>query len=174
MTKENSKPTKSNFDLKKVKFDGKKVLVEYDYSHKRQDFNEKWTNGTKIPCVPHPDLIALFNQLREYVLKEFYVEPTVDNLSLVDITTVSLDDRKCVISANFNTLHGGIVNVNTSKIDLDYSETGLEAEIDAIVDAMIDEVFKLLFENKRADPTLFATEPEIGLNNSGSNLMKAV
>lgn len=146
---------KSNFSLKKFKLQDSKVVADYNYLHDDNHGEIREYKGVKIPLQAHPDLVSLYNQLREYVLREFYIEPTSENLTLVDVTSVQIMDRKVLISANFNTLHGEVVNLNTSKIDLDGAESGVESEIDVIVDSVVDEVFKYLFKGKRADPTLF-------------------
>ena len=147
---------KANFELKKFKFTEKNTIAEYLYLHEEK--NEKRNYIVKTPAKAHPDLWSLFNQLREYVCREFYIEPTPENLLQVDVNSISVENRLCVISVTFDTLHGKKVSVSTSKINLDDNETGLEEEIDAIIDAVNDEVFQYLFKDKRADPELFSEE----------------
>lgn len=126
--------------------------------------------GIKIPLQPHHDLTSLFNQLREYVLRDFYIEPSLENLAQITINSISLngEDEKLtvIISSTFETLHSEKTALNTGRILLNDDNTGLEAEINAIVDSIIDETFKYLFKGKRADPTLFEieTENQEGLN----------
>jgi len=159
---------KANFELKKFKLVKGTAVASYKYLHDEKEVHEKRIYDVKIPGKPHIDLVSLYNQLREYVCREFYIEPSAENLTLVDVTSVSIDNRLCVINANFNTLHGGVISLLTSKINLDDNESGLEEEIDAIVDAINDEVFQYLFKDKRADPELFSEvaeeTPESGLN----------
>jgi len=160
---------KMNFTLKKFKIKDGKVITDYKYLHdENPDSEVREYNGVKIPLQPHPDLVSLYNQLREYVLKEFYIEVTDENLMQVNVTSVSVDNRLCVINSEFDTLHGSKVPLNTSKINLDDNESGLESEIDVVLDSIIDEVFQYLFKGKRADPTLFQdeekVEPKSGLN----------
>lgn len=170
---------KVNFTLKKFKIKDGKVITDYKYIHDENPDSEiREYNGVKIPLQPHPDLVSLYNQLREYVLKEFYIEPTDENLMQVVVSSVSVENRFCVINAEFDTLHGKKVNLSTSKINLDENESGLEDEIDVIIDSINDEVFQYLFKGKRADPTLFQevekeTPPASGLN-IDENHLKAV
>lgn len=156
---------KQNFELKKIKIKDGKVIVDYVYKHDENPDSEKRIYpGVKIPLQPHPDLISLFGQLREYVLREFYIEPTTENLAQVKVNSISLsgEDEKLsvVISSNFDTLHAKTVALNTSSILLSGDDTGLEAEIDVIVDSIIDETFNYLFKGKRADPTLFQSQDD--------------
>lgn len=171
---------KENFELKKFKIKDGKAIADYVYKHdENPDSEKRLYPGVKIPLQPHPDLISLFNQLREYVLREFYIEPTTENLAQVKVNSIHLsgEDEKLsvIISSNFDTLHSKKVALNTSSILLSGSDTGLEAEIDAILDSVIDEVFQYLFKGKRADPTLFE-EPikEIGGLNTDEKHLKAV
>lgn len=167
-------PKKSNFTLKKFKLKDNRVIADYNYLHDEQNNEIREYNGVKIPLLAHPDLISLYNQLREYVLREFYIEPNSENLTLVDVTGVQILDRKVLISSNFNTLHGEIVNLNTSKINLDESESGFEAEIDVIIDAIIDEVFQYLFKGKYSNPTLFGDDKEEVKGGLNGQVLKAV
>jgi len=169
---------KTNFTLKKFKIKDGKVVTDYNYLHdENPDSETREYKGVKIPLQPHPDLVSLYNQLREYVLKDFYIESTPENLMQVDVTSVSVDNRLCIINAEFDTLHGSKVNISTSKINLDDNETSLESEIDAVLDSIHDEAFEYLFRGKRADPTLFQDEekeePKSGLN-VDDNHLKAV
>lgn len=156
---------KTNFKLKKFVINDGKTSVDYSYKHDENPDSEiRVYPGVKIPLQPHPDLVSLFNQFREYVLKEFYIDPTVENLAQVTVKSITLsgdgDNTGIIISSVFDTLHGGKVALNTSNIILSGEDTGLEAEIDAILDSIIDEVFQYLFKGKRADPTLFGAETE--------------
>jgi hypothetical protein len=170
---------KANFVLKKFKIKDGKVVTDYNYLHdENPDAEIREYKGVKIPLQPHPDLVSLYNQLREYVLKEFYIDPSAENIMQVEVTSVSIENRLCVISTEFDTLHGKKVPLQTSKINLDDNESGLEDEIDVVLDSIIDEVFSYLFKGKRADPTLFqdsekAPEKVGGLNVDESHL-KAV
>ena len=170
---------KVNFTLKKFKIKDSKVITDYKYLHDENPDSEiREYNGVKIPLQPHPDLVSLYNQLREYVLKEFYIEVTDENLMQVVVSSVSVENRLCVINAEFDTLHGGKVNLSTSKINLDDNESELEDEIDVVLDSIIDEVFQYLFKGKRADPTLFQDDekaPEkVGGLNVDEKHLKAV
>lgn len=163
---------KSNFQLKKFKIKDGKTIADYFYKHDENPDSEKREYpGVKIPLQPHPDLISLFNQLREYVLKDFYIEPTIENLAQVKINSISVsgedENLAVIISSTFETLHSQKVALNTGRIIMSNTDTGLEAEIDVILDSIIDEVFQYLFKGKRADPTLFEQPTE---NNSGLNI----
>lgn len=168
---------KNNFVLKKFKIKNGVVITDYHYTHdENPDLETREYKGVKIPLQPHPDLISLYNQLSEYVLKEFYIDYTNDNLMQLNVTSVSIENRLCVIDAEFDTLHGKKVNISTSKINLDGNVSGLESEIDVVLDSIIDETFKYLFKGKRADPEIFdnvCENGEIGLNLDKSHL-KAV
>lgn len=164
---------KENFELKKFKIKDGRVITDYSYKHDENiDKEKRFYPGVKVPLQPHPDLISLFGQLREYVLRDFYIDPTPENLAQIRINSISLhgeDDKKSVIiSSRFDTLHSKTVALNTGSILLSGTDTGLEAEIDVIIDSIIDESFQYLFKGKRADPTLFEEKEEeniSGLNN---------
>lgn len=151
---------KKNFELKKFKIKNNRVITDYVYLHDENPDSEKREyKGVIIPLLPHPDLTCLFLQLREYLLREFYIEPSVENINQVTITSINLsgEDEKLgvIICGVLESLHGGKLAMNSSRIVFAKDETGLEGEIDVIVDTLVDESFKYLFEGKRADPTLF-------------------
>lgn len=157
---------KGNFELKKLKIKSGKVITDYVYLHDENPDSEKREyKGVVVPLIPHPDLNSLFSQLREYLLKDFYIDATPENIMYLEITSINLsgeeEKRGLIINGVFETLHGGKVALNSSRILLEDNATGLEEEIDVIVDAIIDESFKYLFKGKRADPTLFEPLEEI-------------
>ena len=149
-----------NFELKKFKLKNNRVITDYTYLHDENPDSEKREyKGVMIPLLPHPDLTCLFLQLREYLLREFYIEPTAENINQVTISSINLSGENeslgVIICGVLESLHGGKVPLNSAKIVFSKSDTGLEGEIDVIIDALIDEAFKYLFKGKRADPTLF-------------------
>ena len=151
---------KANFELKKFKIKDGKVISDYTYLHdENPDSEKRLYPGVRIPLQPHQDLTCLFLQLREYLLKEYYIEATPENLCQVTVTSISLsgedENLGVVISGVLESLHGGKIAMNTSRIVFSKDDTGLEGEVDAIIDSVIDEGFKYLFKGKRADPTLF-------------------
>ena len=150
------KAKKENFKLTLFKLKDGKGIANYVYTHDENPEKEsREYSSVKIPLLVHEDLTSLFNQLREYILKEYYIEPTPENLMQVRVNSIKLENRLCTVGCEFDTLHGGTVNLSTSKIMLDENETELESEIDAIVDSIFDEVFEYIFNCKTSAPELF-------------------
>ena len=150
------KAKKENFNLTQFKLKDGKGIINYSYLHDENPHKEiREYNSVKIPLLIHDDLKSLLNQLREYVLKEYYIEPTPENLMQVRVNSIKIENRLCVIGCEFDTLHGGTVNLTTSKIMLDESHTELESEIDAILDSIITEVYDYIFNCKTSAPELF-------------------
>lgn len=166
---------KENFELLKFKIKDGKGVVDYRYNHTENPQKEtRQYNGVKIPLLVHSDLSSLFTQLREYVLKDIYIEPTAENLMQVTVESVSIENKICVISGKLNCLHGGDISIKTSKINLEESFTGLEAEIDVICDSIIDEVFEYVFKCKSSAPELFAEIEETESTETKEKVVKVI
>lgn len=152
-----TKAKKENFELLKFKIKDGKGIVDYRFTHLENPEKEtREYKGVKIPILVHPDLKSLLSQLREYLLKDIYIEPIPENLMQLEINSISIENRICVISGELDCLHGGKIPVKSSKINLDESFTGLEEEIDAIADSIIDEAFEYVFKCKSSAPELFS------------------
>lgn len=151
---------KANFELKKFKVKNGKVVTDYIYRHdENPDAEFREYKGVVIPLQPHPDLLMLFSQLREYLLRDYYIEPSAENLMQVEISSVGLSGSDetygCIINGVLDGLNGGRLALNSSRIVFSKDESGIEQEVEVIIDSIIDESFKYLFKGKRADPTLF-------------------
>jgi len=154
------KVTEQEFNLRTFKIKNGKVEVTYSYSENVNGVIEQKEVSITSKCTPHPDLIALYQQLREYLAKELKIETTPNNLSSIEVTKVTMKDEKVLISGEIETLTGGISAINSSLINLEDGDE-FENELIPIIDCIKDEVYKFLFSYKRAELDLFESPEEI-------------
>lgn len=176
-------PSEKNFNLSKVKLNPNGGL--------QADYQITETVGGELSVTDyhasvtrdiHPDLKALFDDLRPIVGRTFNItsfltllesdemkltEPKKilarnfadELLQKIDVRGVSWsgteDNVGVVITAVFETPNGLKTCINTPRIKLSQISFGFEEELEAIVDQIKGEVYEFLFKGKQAQLSLF-------------------
>ena len=187
MEKELQNPTAKDFNLSKVKLlPNGGIQANYQVSQSINgepsivDRNETCTRDV------HPDLMGLFDDLRNIVGRVFNITSFLtflesDDMKLpeskkamarsfadellrkIDVRGVSWsgtdDNVGVVITAVFETPNGLKTCINTPRIKLAQISFGFEEELESIANAIKTEVYEYLFKGKQAQLSLFG-EPE--------------
>lgn len=153
---------KENFVLKSLSIKDGKCAPSYEYLHAEKEDHSHWVYDAKTKSVPHPDLCLLFDLLKPYLAKDFYIEDDVDTLEMIEVTKVVIvenDSFKGVkILGSISTLHNSRSPLQTGIIKFDSQDTGFEQEIQAIIESIENEAFNFIFKDKNATPNLFSQE----------------
>lgn len=176
-------PTEKNFNLSKVKLDPNGGL-KADYQITTTIDGEPSVIDRTESCTRdvHPDLTALFEDLRNIVGRVFNITSFLtlfesDEMKLpeskqiiarqfadeliekIDVRGVSwsgtADNVGVIITSVFETPNGLKTCINTPRIKLEQISFGFEEELEAIIDSIKAEVYKYLFEGKQAQLSLF-------------------
>lgn len=172
---------KDNFELKRVKFLNNGL--EVDYNDCRLVDGEETKTFHKVKChkYPHRDLVISANKLRSYIvdlmgvmnfrnitylsdlakqdneLSRQFDEYFETLAARVAISEIVYDPEKNTIV--FKYIFAGVdlsrLKMQTSKIMLDGEGLKFEIALQEDFEALKDEIFKYLFENKRAQLELF-------------------
>lgn len=180
-------PTEKDFNLSKVKLLPKGgIQAEYQVTQTVDgetsliDRNETCTRDV------HPDLLGLFEDLRQIVARVFNI---TSFLTLLESDEMKLTDAKKMIARNFadeliskidvrgvswsgtgdglgvvvtsvfETPNGLKTCINTPRIKLAQISFGFEEELEQIVEAVKREVYAYLFKGKQAQLALFGQNP---------------
>lgn len=176
-------PTEKNFNLSKVKLDPNGGL-KADYQITTTIDGEPSVIDRTESCTRdvHPDLTALFEDLRNIVGRVFNITSFLtlfesDEMKLpeskqiiarqfadeliqkIDVRGVSwsgtADNVGVIITSVFETPNGLKTCINTPRIKLEQISFGFEEELESIIDSIKTEVYKYLFEGKQAQLSLF-------------------
>ena len=183
MEKLNLIPTEKNFNLSKVKLDPNGGL-KADYQITTTIDGEPSVIDRTESCTRdvHPDLTALFEDLRNIVGRVFNITSFLtlfesDEMKLpeskqmiarqfadeliqkIDVRGVSwsgtADNVGVIITSVYETPNGLKTCINTPRIKLEQISFGFEEELESIIDSIKTEVYKYLFEGKQAQLSLF-------------------
>jgi hypothetical protein len=149
---------RTQFNFKKVKFDGKSVTVIYNAAGNAEEI----TSVKKT--LPHPDLKASLQALRP-LLTEVYAMHE-ENEAKFDVRGITLSENKgeqVLITAMFETDSGMKCCMNTPNIRMDGDIYENEATLGELVDKIVDETHEYLFKGKQAQEEFpFPDQSELG------------
>ena len=168
----------SQFDLQKVKLDKDEVLVDFIKVDSNEDGGKTKTPvSMKPPYQVHPDLASALSSMKETVLKDFGYNKLLDaskgddkvleawnelicNTTVTGVALGGSDQlRGAVITAKIKT-DTGTRGVSTKRIVFSSDKLGYEKKIEETIKTVTSEVYKYLFESKRAQLELFDTDAE--------------
>lgn len=137
-----------------------KVAVKSGFIKCKFDFNGqvmagKIDNDSRYRITK--DLNDLLQSLRENV-KEilFLTDEGVGNLDIHTVTLTGSGEKSgIVISAKLKVVSGNLVNLNTHNLFFSTSHYGFEEGIEDVSNRIADEVYKIIFESKTDEMTLY-------------------
>jgi len=187
MEKEMQLPTQKDFNLSKVKLSPNGGLIaDYQVTEITNGETSITDYHASVTRDLHPDLMGLFDDLRNIVGRVFNITSFLtllesDDMKLpeskkamarsfadellrkIDVRGVSWsgtdDNVGVVITAVFETPNGLKTCINTPRIKLAQISFGFEEELESIANAIKTEVYEYLFKGKQAQLSLFG-EPE--------------
>lgn len=182
-------PKESDFNLSKVKLSKSGgIQVEYQLTQVVGDETSVVDRTETCTRDVHPDLLALFEDLRIIVGRTFGI---TSFLTLVEADDFKLPEAKklqarefaegllqkievrgvswsgtaesvgVVITAIFETTNGLKSAINTPRIKLAQISFGFEEELEKITDAIKAEVYAYLFKGKQAQLSLFGADGNV-------------
>lgn len=180
---EKTKVPQGNVDIKKCKLlkDGG---MEVHYTVLETNGNESYCNSYVLESAKdvHPDLTGAFDELKPIMCRVFgftsylsMVESDSFEASLlqkeqargfaeeikqrIKVRAISMsgsgESEGVVLTANLQVMNGQIVAINTPRIRFATESFGFEEECEKIVTRIKDEVYKYLYEGKKAQLELF-------------------
>ncbi len=174
-------PTEKDFNLSKVKLLPKGgIQVNYQISQVVDGDSSVIDRNETCTRDVHPDLLGLFEDLRNIVGRVFnitsfltFLDAEVVNhnikdrarafadelLQKIDVRGISWsgteDNVGVVITSVFETPNGLKTCINTPRIKIAQISFGFEEQLETIVDAVKAEVYAYLFKGKQAQLSLF-------------------
>lgn len=174
-------PTERDFNLSKVKLLPKGgIQVNYQISQVVDGDSSVIDRNETCTRDVHPDLLGLFEDLRNIVGRVFnitsfltFLDAEVVNhnikdrarafadelLQKIDVRGISWsgteDNVGVVITSVFETPNGLKTCINTPRIKIAQISFGFEEQLETIVDAVKAEVYAYLFKGKQAQLSLF-------------------
>ena len=174
-------PTEKDFNLSKVKLLPKGgIQAEYQVTQTVDGENSLIDRNETCTRDVHPDLLGLFEDLRNIVARVFnitsfltFLDAEVVNHNVQDRARAFADEllekievrglswsgtgdkSGVVITAVYETANGLKTCINTPRIVLATISFGFEEELEAIVESIKKEVYAYLFKGKQAQMSLF-------------------
>lgn len=172
---------KDNFELKRVKFLNNGLEVDYNDCRLVDGEETKTFHKVKCPEYPHRDLGIAANELRSYIVElmgimnfrnitylsdlakqdkelsrqfDEYFETLATRIAISEIV-YDPEKNTIVFKYIFTGVDLSRLKMQTSKIMLDGEGLKFEIALQEDFEALKDEIFKYLFENKRAQLELF-------------------
>ena len=146
----------SQFSLKKltVKSTG---LIYTEYNTEIPDGNETYIKSHKdeSTMIPHPDLKAPLEQMKKMLLDAWSLDetsPLAAEINVKGITLSGSEDKRTIIISGTKVIRKSNLKVpcGSGKISLGANTFGFEEELEVCVNHLIDEAFKFIYENKKA------------------------
>ena len=174
-------PTEKDFNLSKVKLLPKGgIQAEYQVTQTVDGENSLIDRNETCTRDVHPDLLGLFDDLRNIVARVFnitsfltFLDAEVVNHNIQDRARAFADEllekievrglswsgtgdkSGVVITAVYETANGLKTCINTPRIVLATISFGFEEELETIVETVKKEVYAYLFKGKQAQLSLF-------------------
>ena len=157
------KPSKSDFDLKKVKINTRNGNIEIDYKVSVLVDNGLYNENYKMKSdiTPATELTEAMQSLKPMLYKMFGLTEKKSGQFAVTGISISGEDnmRGVVIDGIFATefKNGQKIAINTPflLLDKDYTEVIGFADLDELIDRIEEEVYDYIFEHKTAFAGLF-------------------
>lgn len=179
-------PTEKNFSLEKVKL-AKDGGIEAQYEVVETNGGESYVNHYAVNNAKeiHPDLAALFKDLRPIVARVFgitsflsmlespdmklpesklfaarsFANELLNNIEVRGVSYSGQDENVgVVITAVYTTGNGLKTCINTPRLKMATISFGFEEELETIVGKIEREVYAFLFEGKQAQLSLFGQD----------------
>ena len=186
-------PTEKDFNLSKVKLLPKGgIQAEYQVTQTVDGENSLIDRNETCTRDVHPDLLGLFDDLRNIVGRVFNI---TSFLTLFDTDEMKLNDAKkmiarkfadellqkidvrgiswsgtgenvgVIITSVFETPNGLKTCINTPRIKMAQISFGFEEELEKIVEEVKKEVYAYLFKGKQAQLSLFGAPADASESN---------
>lgn len=177
---------RSRFKLEKIKLiSGGGVQVKFEKQQVIGSDTYVNTEDLKSSKQPHPDLIALIEEMQEMVAKIFgfisvrslvsdkkfngdkiqqkFINAWVEEMiSRINVTGVSIsgseNTRGAIITATYQVDNKQKVAMNTPRILFSAESRGFEQRLGELVNELEDEAYKFCFGNKVSNPEIFEYE----------------
>lgn len=181
-------PSEKNFNLSKIKIDPKGgIKAEYQITASVDGEPSVIDRTESCDRDVHPDLLALFEDLRCIVARVFgmtsfltllesdemklpeskkltarsFAEELLQKIEVRGVSWSGTDENAgVVITAVFETTNGLKTCINTPRIKLATISFGFEEQLETIVNEIKSETYKYLFEGKQAQLSLFGPSGE--------------
>ncbi len=175
-----------NFTLKKASIANDGVTAEYEEKRVIEGVAQVIEHTVKAKYTPHPDLINYRDSLKEYLIgamslnkgfdlaikylkgeqKKKVEEAILDLYSAVEITGVSVGGsdqlRGVVISGKIESYNKSKCALNTPRIVYSSEKIGIEVDVEGQLEMIEREIYKYLFEGKKAQAELFDSSDDKG------------
>jgi len=167
------------FTLKKAKIGETSVQCEFEENRVIDGKAHLIAHTISCSYIPHPDLIRLRDTLREYLVKAYHLgsgyevaikylkgeqkkiaeDGMIDLYDKVEITGISIGGdeqlRGVVISGKILSFNKSKCAMNTPRIVFSSEKLGYELDVEGQIELIEREVYKYLFEGKKAQQDLF-------------------
>lgn len=175
-----------NFTLKKAVISDNGLNVDYDEKVVIDGETTVIEHNVKTKYIPHPDLINYRDSLKEYLISAFSLnkgfemavkylkgeqktkveESILDLYSSVEITGISIGGsdqlRGVVISGKIESFNKSKCAMNTPRIVFSSDKLGFELDVEGQIEMIEREIYKYLFEGKKAQAELFDDSDDNG------------
>ena len=175
-----------NFTLKKAVIENNGVTVDYEEKRVIDGTATVIEHSTKAKYVPHPDLINYRDSLKEYLVAAFGLnkgydmglkylkgdqkkkveDAILDLYSSIEVTGISIggtDQLKgAVISGKIQSFNKSKCAINTPRIVFSSDKLGIETNVEGQIEMIEREIYRYLFEGKKAQAELFDNSDEKG------------
>lgn len=177
-----------SFTLKKAVIGDTSVECSFEEKRVIDDTAQVIDHTVKAKYIPHPDLIRLRDTLREYLVKAYHLdsgyelaikylkgeqktkaeEGMIDLYEKIEVTGISIGGdeqlRGVVISGKIESNNKSKCAMNTPRIVFSSEKLGYELDVEGQVELIEREVYKYLFEGKKAQKDLFDDDGNDGDN----------
>jgi hypothetical protein len=174
-----------DFELKSARITDNEVKVKFNQKRVVKGVTETFLTEMDGDVIPHPDLLAVRDTLKEYLMRSLNdyqvieearkylkgeqldkVESKFSALELenhVTGFTISGQDHLVgvIITGKAKNQMGGYSAKNSPRIVYSSDKLGYETDVQGQIELLERELFKYLFENKKANKDLFDSEEPI-------------
>lgn len=160
--------TRNQFELKKLKIEKDKLLVDFVEARQGDKGLVKVVHSVDAPFVAHPDLINTLDKMTLYVAQQYGYhkltnehndEEYKDMLNRISVYGLSVSGSEqlkgAVINGKIKLEDEGTRALPTGRIVFSSEKLGYEQEVKQLVELVEQEVYACLFQNKRAQLDLF-------------------
>jgi len=168
-----------DFTLKGCKISDKGVDATFEEKRLIDGVNKTINHNISADYQPHPDLLGYRDSLKDYLIlaygfnsvfdeatkylkgeqKQKIEEKMIDISERIEVTGISISGqdqlRGVVISGKIKSFNNSKCAINTPRIVYSSDKIGIEVDVEGQIEMIEREVFKYLYENKKAQTDLF-------------------